>query len=112
MEGLGGVKEVGGRAGRAQGGGDLAGDEAALADAGEHDAPAVIDGLIDEVDGSIQRGTHRTVEAVGEGGEGGRLDAHQIGCRDGGSRGGGWGEARTSRLMLADGRGTVGARLN
>ena len=66
VDGLGCVQEVGGRAGGAQRGGDLACDDTALADAGNNDAAAAIGGLKKQI-GRLREGCeHGGIEANGE----------------------------------------------
>ncbi len=75
--GFGSVEEVSGCAGGAKGGGDLAGDDAAFADAGDDDAFGV--GLEEEFDGGGEGSREGAVEAVGELVERRGFDAHELG---------------------------------
>lgn len=89
MDGVGWVKVVGGCSGGAEGGGDLAGDDAALADAGDDDAVLRNGGSEDEIDGLREGREHGAVETLGEVVEGGGFDAYEVGgeeriCRNGG----------------------------
>ena len=61
-----GCRKWGGGAGRAQGGGDLLGDEAALADAGEHEGMAGCKGSGELADSGGEDFAHGAVEADGE----------------------------------------------
>ena len=77
VDGFRGMEEVRWSAGRTEGCGDLAGDDAALADAGDDDAALACrccDELIDRLGEGRE---HGGVEAEGELVEGGGLDAHE-----------------------------------
>jgi hypothetical protein len=79
MQRLGRVKEVRGRAGGAQGRGDLARDEAGLADAEEDELVAGGARLEDELGGAGEGLAHGAVEADGEFKQGAGLDADEVG---------------------------------
>ncbi|WP_433983352.1 hypothetical protein [Tunturiibacter empetritectus] len=79
MNRFGSVEEVRRRAGGAKSGGDLARDDAALADAGDDDAGLIRSGLKEMIDGLGERREHRGVEAEGELVESGCLDADELG---------------------------------
>jgi len=79
VDGFGGVEEVSGRAGGAKGRGDLAGDDAAFADAGEDDAAIAPGGFEELVDGLSEGSEHGAVEAKGQLVESGGLDAYEGG---------------------------------
>jgi len=72
------VKEVCWCSGGAEGGCDLARDDAAFADAGDDDATVAGDGLEQVVDGLSKGGEHRCVETGGELVEGGGLGADEL----------------------------------
>ena len=78
VDGFGRVKEVGRRACGAQGGGDFAGDDAALADAGEDDATLRGCGLKEMVRRLGEWDEHGGVEAEGKFVQGGGLDADEV----------------------------------
>ena len=78
MDSFGGVKEVGWRARGAQGSRDFAGDDAALAYAGDDDAMLSCCGLKEMVRRLGERGEHGGVEAEGELVESGGLDADEL----------------------------------
>ena len=108
MEGVGGVEVVCGGACGAEGRGDLASDDAALAYAGDDDAVLSDGGPQEEIDGLGEGREHGAVEAEGQVGEGGGFDADEVGgeeriCRVGGCVGHG---CRTMS-MLAEGEGGV-----
>ena len=88
VEGFGGMEEVGGGSGGAEGGGDLAGDDAAFADAGEEDAVMCFRGGDEEVDGLGEGFCGGAIEAIGEIVEGGGFEADDLGRA-------GWGSFRS-----------------
>ena len=77
MDGLGGVEEVRWSAGGAKGRGDLAGDDATFADAGDDDAALGCRCCDEMIDGLGEGCEHGGVEAEGEFLESGGLDAHE-----------------------------------
>jgi len=79
VDGFAGVEKKGGRAGGAEGRGDFLGDNAALAHAGDDDAPAFVAALENEVNGAGEVGGHRAFEAAGERFEGGGFNADELG---------------------------------
>jgi hypothetical protein len=98
------MKEVRRGSGGEQGGGDLAGDEAAFADAGEDDAVAGLGGGGEEGGNALEGVALGAFEALGEVFESGGFDADELGW---GAVGGGlWrvGHSAIDRRMLADGR--------
>ena len=78
VNGFGSVEEVGWCTCGAEGGGDLAGDDAALADAGDDDATVGGRGLEEMVDCLREWDEHGGVEAEGKFVEGGGLDADEL----------------------------------
>lgn len=83
VDGLRGVEEVCGGTGGAEGGGDLAGDKTAFADAGDDDAVAVGGGC-DEAVGGLGEGREQgIVEAMGQLVEGNGFDVDESGGPEG-----------------------------
>jgi len=78
VHGVGRVEIVRGSSGRAERGGDLSSDDAALADSGDDDAVFAGDGVEKQVDGLGEGREHGAVEAKGELKEGASLDAHKL----------------------------------
>jgi hypothetical protein len=103
VDGVGRVQVVSWCAGGAEGGRDLAGDDAALADAGDDDAVLAGDTAEDEVGGGVEGGEHWAFKAEGEGVEGGGFDADEVGGLDGFGRDGGFvGHDCLAMSMLAE----------
>jgi hypothetical protein len=78
MEGFGGVQELCRGSCRQQGGGDLSGDEAALADSGEHYAMAVLGGCGEQGGDLLEYLGLRAFEALGQLLESLGLDADEV----------------------------------
>ena len=103
VDGVGWVEVVGGRARGAEGGGDLAGDDAALADAGDDDAALVGYAAEDEVGGGVEGSEHGAFEAKGQRVEGGGFNANEICGMDGIGRDGDFlGHGCRTMSMLAE----------
>ena len=79
MDGVGWMKVVCGSSGRAERGGDLAGDDAALADAGDDDAALAGERVEEEIDCLTEGREHRAVETERELEEGAGLDTNELG---------------------------------
>jgi hypothetical protein len=79
VDGFGGVQKEGGRACGAERGGDLLGNDAALAHAGDHDAAVILAAVKDQLDGAAEGFGHGAFKALGEGFESGCFGADQ--CR-------------------------------
>jgi hypothetical protein len=78
VQGFGGMKEKRRGAGGAEGGGDLLGDDAALAHAGDDDPAAGLAALHHQLDGALEVGSHRSFEPGGEGQQRLSLDPDQL----------------------------------
>jgi hypothetical protein len=77
VDGFGGVEEVCGGSGGAEGGGDLVGDDAGFADSGEEDVLHAL-GCEEMADGLSEGGEHGGVEAESEVNEGRGFDADEV----------------------------------
>ena len=79
VESFSGMQEVGRGSGGAEGGCDLAGDEAGFADSGDDGAMACTDGPGEELGDVVEGPAHRAIEALSEQFERGGFNADELG---------------------------------